>query len=111
MLESQQISQSPSSAALPRALDAAMRVDAAHVVEGKDVIAHDSADASAGAVSEPSTAVTLEQIRTQATQLASHLQRHQSSLDHRESELNARLAAMENQLRSARLWLGERHAE
>ena len=47
----------------------------------------------------------------QAAQLATHLQKQQASIDHRESELNARNAAIENQVRGARLWLSERHTE
>ncbi|HEX3726779.1 MAG TPA: hypothetical protein VHV08_11080 [Pirellulales bacterium] len=86
------------------------RVDAAHVRAGDPLPREPEAGQTVGGA-EASTALVLEQIRTQAAQLAVHLQRQQSSLDHRESELNARLAAMENQLRSARLWLGERHAE
>jgi predicted nucleic acid-binding Zn-ribbon protein len=47
----------------------------------------------------------------QASQLASHLQRQQATIDHREAELNARVAAMENQIRAARLWLDERQSD
>jgi hypothetical protein len=55
--------------------------------------------------------VTAAQVRLQASQLASHLQRQQAAIDHREAELNARVAAMENQIRAARLWLDERQGE
>ena len=51
------------------------------------------------------------QIREQATQLARHLQSQQQNLDRREAELNAREAALENEVRSARLWLTSRQAE
>jgi hypothetical protein len=54
---------------------------------------------------------TAAQIRLQASQLATHLQRQQTAIDHREAELNARVAAMENQIRAARLWLDEHHGE
>jgi hypothetical protein len=63
---------------------------------------------------EPSPAVeaaAIHQVRTQAAQLSVHLQRQQATIDHREAELNARLASMENEIRGARLWLNERHAE
>jgi predicted nucleic acid-binding Zn-ribbon protein len=91
----------------------ATRVDRAHVRADELVpaelvaepIAHDAVGA------ECTGATTAHQVRLQAAQLATHLQRQQSAVDHRESELNARMAAMENQIRSARLWLDERHAE
>jgi chromosome segregation ATPase len=60
---------------------------------------------------DDSPAATAAQVRLQASQLAAHLQRHQATIDHREAELNARVAAMENQIRAARLWLDERQGE
>ena len=59
----------------------------------------------------PLAATTVEQVRLQAVQLAAHLQRQASTVDHREGELNARLAAMEDQVRAARLWLAEENQE
>ena len=59
----------------------------------------------------PLAATTVEQVRLQASQLAAHLQRQASTVDHREGELNARLAAMEDQVRAARLWLTEQNQE
>jgi chromosome segregation ATPase len=89
------------------------RVDAAHVRADEPPAAAvrvEPVHAKAVPV-ECTPGVTAQQVSLQAAQLASHLQRQQSAVDHRESELNARVAAMENQIRAARLWLDERHAE
>ncbi len=56
-------------------------------------------------------AAFVEQVQTQAAQLAEHLQRQRDNLDRREAELNARSAAVDNQVRGARLWLDQREAE
>ncbi|MEX0677548.1 MAG: hypothetical protein WD063_10765 [Pirellulales bacterium] len=90
-----------------------MRVDAAHVRADERPAAEQRVEqiAPQAAPVECTGHVTAQQARLQAAQLASHLQRQQSTVDHRESELNARVAAMENQIRAARLWLDERHAE
>lgn len=100
-----------------RAIDAAradesLRIDSAHVA---------GAEGSAAEVAQPvayepaqlevTPIATAEQVRLQSSQLAAHLQRQQQAIDHRESELNARVAAMENQIRAARLWLDEQQAE
>jgi hypothetical protein len=53
-------------------------------------------------------ALTFEQVQSQAAQLAAHLCKQQSTLDHREAEVNARAAAVESQVRTARLWLVEK---
>ncbi len=47
-------------------------------------------------------------MQNQAAQLAAQLGKQQATLDHREAELNARAAAVENQVRAARLWLAEK---
>lgn len=97
---------------------AAVRVDPAHVTASQPAAAEPNASGSAAlepaspvSAVEAATAITVQQVRSQAAQLAGHLQRQQAIVDHREAELNSRLAAMENQIRSARLWLNERQAE
>lgn len=52
-----------------------------------------------------------EQLYSQATQLAAHLKSRQENLDRRESQLNARLAQIDQGARAARLWVSEREAE
>jgi chromosome segregation ATPase len=52
-----------------------------------------------------------EQLRRQAEQLAEYLRARQRELDHREAQLNAQLAQLESDVRTARIWLGEREAE
>lgn len=89
----------------------ATRVDPPHVRAVDAIIEDDALEAIADAGLETSPVATAQQIRLQAVQLATYLQRRQASVDHREGEVNARVAAMENQIRSARLWLDERHAE
>ena len=51
--------------------------------------------------------VLVQQVRAQAGQLAAHLRRQQAAIDHREAEVNARIGAMDRDLRAARLWLSE----
>jgi hypothetical protein len=51
------------------------------------------------------------QVRTHATQLATHLGSMRDDLDRREAGLNAREAAADNAMRGARLWLQEREQE
>ena len=72
---------------------------------------------SGSAAMEPPAAPNAEvdaaqqRVRVQAEQLASHLRRRQKELDHREAQVNARLAAIDRDMRTARLWLAEREAE
>jgi hypothetical protein len=58
---------------------------------------------------ETLTPALVRQFRTQAQQLAGHLQSRQRELDHRESELHTQLARHEAAARSARLWFQEQH--
>ena len=43
--------------------------------------------------------MTMQQVGSQAAQLAAHLQRQQAAVDHREAEPTVRLAAMESRTR------------
>ncbi|QDU25938.1 hypothetical protein ETAA8_10100 [Anatilimnocola aggregata] len=52
-----------------------------------------------------------EQLQLQAAQLAGHLKARLTEVDRRESQLNARIAQLEADLRSARLWQREREYE
>ena len=103
----------PPSDSQPRMVPVGTRLDAAHV-RADDEIAEGIAPVR---LVDPAPSLALsavaavQQVRSQATQLAAHLQRQQVSVDHREAELNARLADMESQVRSARLWLSEHHLE
>jgi hypothetical protein len=80
---------------------------------------HESAELARGAAAdEPIPAQRLgddesacEQIGLQAAQLAAHLRNRQEELDHRESELNSRIARLESDARTARLWLDERETD
>ncbi|HTM54390.1 MAG TPA: hypothetical protein VL175_10190 [Pirellulales bacterium] len=98
-----------------RAAMAMTRVDAAHMGPASSATPtradFEAVAAPAAGQSLASEAAAIHQVRTQAAQLSVHLQRQQATIDHREAELNARLASMENEIRGARLWLNERHAE
>ncbi len=78
----------------------ANRVDAAHLPEQQ---------------ASPSDAVadeqTAQQLRRQASQLASSLRASQKEIDHRWSYLNAQTAQLDRDARAARLWLNERTVE
>jgi DNA repair exonuclease SbcCD ATPase subunit len=92
------------------------RIDSAHAINNPP--------SAAGASTEPPTGnegsdnegsdsetVLAEQFRLQAAQLSDQLSERQKSLDRRESEVNARLAALESETRRARLWLEQRQGE
>jgi hypothetical protein len=99
--------------AFPR-VSPATRVDGAHLRPHEVAPVEPAATADVAVLTsdvEATALATIRQVRAQASQLASHLQRKQATVDHREAELNARLAAMEKEIRGARLWLNERHAE
>ena len=59
---------------------------------------------------ESATAI-VGQIRAQATQISKHLAGQQQNLDRREAEVHARTAAVETEIRSARLWMNAREEE
>lgn len=52
-----------------------------------------------------------KQFHLQADQLAAHLRNRQKELDHREAELNSRIARFESETRAARIWLDQRDAD
>lgn len=96
----------------PARADESLRIDSAHVAGLESPAAEPAPAASYEPLAlDVSPAATTEQVRLQSAQLAAQLQRQQQAIDHRESELNARVAAMENQIRAARLWLDEQQAE
>jgi hypothetical protein len=68
-------------------------------------------DASTPAITSVAGEAVAEQLRLQAAQLAAHLGSRRDALDHREAELNARLAQWDSEARAARLWLEQREAE
>jgi DNA repair exonuclease SbcCD ATPase subunit len=107
---------------------AEMRIDGPHVREQESPPAElpePSADAivaavpsSNGAESPPAPVGAPEadgqlarQLYTQATQLARELDLRQGDLDHREARLHVQIAQLEQSVRSARLWAGDKEAE
>ncbi len=90
-------------------MSGATRVDAPHIANLRE-IGKVAVGGAAATQSVPSKAVA-RQLRTQATQLASHLRLQQKELDHRQSQVNAQAARLERDARAARLWLRERECE
>ncbi|MEO8493473.1 MAG: hypothetical protein ABI614_00270 [Planctomycetota bacterium] len=85
------------------------RIDAAHPIRAKEPIELVEAprDLALIAAGEMQSHMG-EQIRTQAGQLAGHLRAKQQQIDHREALLNARIAQLEREVRTSRLWCSER---
>ena len=90
------------------------RVDSAHGIELSSSVELDSGADGCARAAVPSSEVlsaiagtdadaSARQMRGQAMELSSYLQEKQSLLDRRESEMNARLAVLENEARVARL--------
>ncbi len=89
------------------------RVDSAHgielnsIAEAKGMPAFANAEAPSGevlsAIAGTDVDASARQLRGQAMELSAYLQEKQSLLDRRESEMNARLAVLENETRIARL--------
>jgi len=82
------------------------RIDAPHVVN--DLLSGSEQTLSAESVPD---ATVSEQLRCQADQLSARLHARQKELDHREAELNCRIARLESDARTARLWFGQRESE
>lgn len=85
------------------------RIDPAHPIRSKEplelaAVPRELALIAAGEVGSHAG----EQIRTQASQLAGHLRAKQQQIDHREAQLNARIAQLEREVRTSRLWCAER---
>ncbi len=98
--------------------DPRTRIDPAHDVAGSPRPANVEpaeqpvAVVAAHEVPEKTAGESVERcIQAQADQLGMHLRSRQKELDHRESQINARLAAIDRDMRAARLWLKERDAE
>ncbi len=94
----------------PRQINMENRIDLPHPVnDGRAAAPAEHGPVVFEPVEAEGAAVALlvEQTHRQASELADHLQSRQSDLDHREAQLNARIAEVENDLRSARLWLRE----
>ena len=89
-------------------INANTRVDAPHKTGQLDSAAVDE-PVLPGEIT-PDEAVSA-QLDLQANQLAAHLRNRQKELDHRESELNAQIARLETDERSARLWIDQHETD
>ena len=90
------------------------RIDAPHALTAGGHDEELAKSVAAGVHEETLAAVgasPVHQLHAQAAQLADHLRRRQKDLDHREAELNTRVAQLEGDARNARLWMSERKAE
>lgn len=95
-----------------RPLSPDKRLDAAHAVAQSDASTLE-AQAVDAAIEDPPERFRESEVdlRLQAQQLAHHLESWQADLDRREAQVQAKLAALEQQTRSAQLWLEERYRE
>ena len=88
------------------------RIDAAHDVGPKEEQPVSAGEPPAPQAVESQDGETVTtQLRKQASELAAHLRAKQKEIDHREARINTRIAELEHDSRSARLWFGERQAE
>src|SRR5688572_26929867 len=78
---------------------------------GKEVVGREHRRAKPVQQSIDSDDAASEQMHVHAGQLARHLQDRRRDVDQRESQLNARIAQLENELRLSRLWLREQSQE
>lgn len=109
------LTETPDLEAAPR-----LRIDQPHPIAGHEV-ADDltgSEDSLIGNERAASPAIltiladqSREQLQLQASQLAGHLRERLREVDRREAALNARVAQLEADLRSSRLWLREKENE
>ena len=101
----------------PDSVGVETRIDTAHVVEeeqeqiNSEAASSDEQQDSAAIEPAGDAGILASQLRAQADQLAAHLRTRQRDLDQREMQLNARAAQLDNDTRSARLWLAEHQAE
>ena len=68
-------------------------------------------EAMLSAVAGENAEIREEQLRFEAEQLADHLRERLREIDRREAMVHARVAQLESDLRTSRIWLAERHAE
>ncbi len=91
------------------------RVDAAHCVEDVKPESQEpprqERNENLLAALDQGNVHAVEQIRLQAGQLAGHLRTQQSDVDRREAQLNARIAQLENELRTSQLWFQQAQHE
>jgi hypothetical protein len=90
-------------------LPAGTRVDAPH--EAAELVREAPADEPMPSPKPVLDESVCQQIGLQAAQLSAHLRSRQEELDHREAELNSRVACLESDARTARLWLDQREAD
>ena len=113
---------SPPAEAVPLVSPRRARVDGPHPVTGAIVSASNNDPSLLEVIEEPSAdliaAVTgqsaearREQLELQADQLSEHLRERLREVDRREAQLNARVAQLESDLRSSRVWLREQEHE
>jgi hypothetical protein len=68
-------------------------------------------EAMLAAVAGESPEIREEQLQLEAEQLAEHLRERLREIDRREAMVHARVAQLESDLRTSRIWLAERHAD
>ena len=91
----------------PRAQE--LRIDGPHPIEAE--LRGSSVGGLAQEIRLGQDPAVIEELQVEAAQLAVHLRTRQRTLDHRESEVNARLAQLEQEARSTTLWFSERQSD
>jgi chromosome segregation ATPase len=86
-----------------------VRFDTPHC--GANVVAQPVADEPSPAPQPIPDESADEQLRLEAAQLAAYFRGRQKELDHREAELNSRMARLESEERAARLGTGQRQSD
>jgi hypothetical protein len=102
-------SQPGQSARQPTTLSAETRVDPPHPVNRAQWETTDD-DGSAAEGPAPDEAIA-QRLHTQASQLACYLRSREEELDHRQAAVNAQMAQLERDARTARLWLAETESQ
>jgi DNA repair exonuclease SbcCD ATPase subunit len=96
------------------------RIDAPHTFSGQDCQSPPQPDSIADAAQQAPIPTSEkfskdelqnQRVERQAAQLADHLRNRQKDLDRREAQLNAAVAQLESDLRTARMWLADQEAE
>ena len=88
-----------------------MRIDPPHDIKKADPLSEVIDADSDSDLSTSEDSLSAEQVIAQAGQLAGHLRARQRDLDRREAQTNARIAKLEQDLRSSRIWFQERERE
>ena len=89
----------------------AVPIGEAEIVQPAMLEIEEPTEAMISAVAGENPEIRQEQLQLEAAQLADHLRERLREIDRREAMVHARVAQLESDLRTSRIWLAERHAE